>query len=185
MGYIDTGRIQAYGARMTAKDYIHMALLGAAERGPLATDDAPGMVQALAGRNWVPSLQMILDGIDDLVADGLLNTVNRAEVLALTAEGRQKLRRLLAQPLPAPVSAFGRVGLRLKLAFIDLATPEIRRRQLDAALRACECEIASRATRCPAWDLNGPFGRAWLDHQVDGLEELAGLLRRMARAEEP
>jgi DNA-binding PadR family transcriptional regulator len=182
MGFVDASRARAFAA-MTAKDYVRLALLGAAGRRSLPADDVAAVVHALCGPNWSPTAQMVLDGVDDLVAEGLLNAYARTETLEISAEGRQALHRLLAAPIAAPMSPFGRIGLRLKLAFLDLAPAHQRRRQVENAIRACECEIAARASRCPGWELNGPYGQAFLDHQVDGLEDLAGLLRRMARAE--
>ncbi|KIL99526.1 hypothetical protein CCC_04042 [Paramagnetospirillum magnetotacticum MS-1] len=168
---------------MTARDYIWLAVLGAVERGPLSTDDAASAVGALAGSTWIPVSQLVFEAIDQMLEEGLLNPVERSTRLAITGEGRRRLHDLVAQPLTAPLSPFGQVGIRLKLAFLDLAPPVVRRRQIDAILRSCDCEIASRTASCAAWSLNGPLGRAWLDHQMDALEEMAQALRRLAKTE--
>jgi DNA-binding PadR family transcriptional regulator len=182
MGYIEGRTIQSRQV-MTARDYIWLAVLGAVERAPLSMDDAVQAVGALAGQAWTPVQQLVFDAIDQMLEDGLLNPVERSMRLAITGEGRRRLQDLLTQPLAAPLSSFGQVGIRLKLAFLDLAPPAMRHRQIDAILRSCDCEIASRTASCAAWSLNGILGRVWLDHQVDALEEMAEVLRRMARAE--
>ncbi|EME68878.1 hypothetical protein H261_16211 [Paramagnetospirillum caucaseum] len=182
MGFIE-GRTILNRQAMTARDYIWLAVLGATERAPLSMDDAMQAVATLTGPAWAPVTQLVFDAIDEMLEDGLLNPVERSMRLAITGDGRRRLHDLVAQPLASPLSTFGQVGIRLKLAFLDLAPPVVRRRQIDAILRSCDCEIASRTASCPAWALNGPLGRVWLDHQVDALEEMAEVLRRLARAE--
>ncbi|ARJ65810.1 hypothetical protein WV31_09130 [Magnetospirillum sp. ME-1] len=182
MGFIEGRTIQNRRA-MTARDYIWLAVLGAVERAPLSVDDAIQAVAALTGPAWAPVSQLIFDAMDDMLADGLLNPVERSTRLAITGDGRRRLHDLIAQPLTAPLSTFGQVGIRLKLAFLDLVPPAVRRRQIDALLRSCDCELSTRTSTCPAWALNGALGRVWLDHQVDALEETAEVLRRLARAE--
>lgn len=168
---------------MTARDYIWLAVLGAVERAPLSMEEVERAVAALSGPAWTPVTQLIYDAVDEMLEDGLLNPVERSLRLAITGEGRRRLHDLVGQPLAAPLSTFGQVGIRLKLAFLDLVPQAVRHRQIDAILRACDCEIAARTASCPAWALNGPLGRAWLDHQVEALEELAQFLRRLAKSE--
>lgn len=182
MGFIE-GRTILNRQAMTARDYIWLAVLGAAERAPLTMDEVAQAVAALAGPAWMPVSQLSFDAMDEMLEGGLLNPVERSLRLAITGDGRRRLQDLVAQPLAAPLSTFGQVGIRLKLAFLDLAPAAVRRRQIDALLRACDCEIAARTAACAAWSLNGPLGRVWLDHQVDALEEMAEVLRRLARAE--
>lgn len=182
MGFIECRPVLGHRV-MTARDYIWLAVLGAAERGPLTMDGAAEAVAALAGSLWAPVSQLVFDAVDEMLTDGLLNAMDRSSRLALTGEGRQRLHDLLALPLASPLSPFGQVGVRLKLAFLDLASPAMRRRQIAAILGACQCEIAARTAACPAWALNGPLGRAWLDHQVEMLEETATMLRGLARQE--
>lgn len=182
MGYIEARAVLSRHP-MTARDYIWLAVLGAVERAPLSMEEVERAVVALSGPSWAPVTQLIYDAVDEMLEDGLLNPVERSLRLAITGEGRRRLHDLVGMPLAAPLSTFGQVGIRLKLAFLDLAPQAVRRRQIDTILRACDCEIASRNALCPAWTLNGPLGRAWLDHQVDALEEMAAFLRRLAQAE--
>ena len=166
---------------MTAKDYIWLAVLGAAERCPLSIDRVGEAVSDLAGSQWTPVSQLVFDAVAEMQADGLLTTETNPSILAVSAEGRRRLEGLLALPLASPITPFGQVGIRLKLAFLDLASPQTIRRQIAAILGACQCEIALRTSDCQAWRLNGPLGRAWLDHQVEMLEETSALLRGLAR----
>lgn len=182
MGYIESRTILNRQA-MTARDYIWLAILGAVERSPLTMDETVQAVCALTGPGWAPVSQLIFDAADEMLEDALLNPVEHSSKIAITGEGKRRLLDLIAMPLAAPLSTFGQVGIRLKLAFLDLASPALRRSQINSILRACDCEIASRNASCRAWSLNGPLGRVWLDHQVDALEEMAEILRRLARAE--
>jgi hypothetical protein len=182
MGFIE-GRTILNRQAMTARDYIWLAVLGAAGRSSLTMDEMVLAVGALTGPGWVSVSQLVFDAMDEMLEDGLLNPVERSTKLAITSDGRQRLFDLIATPLAGPLSPFGQVGVRLKMAFLDLASPATRRHQINAILRACDCEIAARTASCQAWGLNGPLGRVWLDHQVDALEEMAEILRRLARVE--
>lgn len=182
MGFVE--RRPALGRQvMTAGDYIRLAVLGAASRTPVSVDDAVRAVADLSGPFWTPVAQLVFDAIDDMLEAGLLNPVDRSSRLALSGDGTRLLHELITLPVASPLTTFGQVGIRLKLAFLDLAAPAMRRRQVEGILRACECEIASRGAACPAWRLNGPLGRLWLDHQMEALEETVEVLRRLARAE--
>jgi hypothetical protein len=162
-------------------DYVWLAALGIAERGPITMEDVTLAVDALAGPLWTPVFQVVSDSITDMIEQGCLADEPDRDRFSLTASGRRRLSYLLSQPVQAPLSAFGQVGVRLKLAFIDVLPPILRRHQIMAVIRAYECEMAARAGRCRAWPLNGPMGRQWLDHHMDGLEDGLELLRRMAR----
>ncbi|MBI3445007.1 MAG: hypothetical protein HY055_06535, partial [Magnetospirillum sp.] len=147
-------------------------------------DAAAQAVKSLAGPLWCPISELIFDAMDDMVAQGMLNVLGRSSRLAITGDGRRHLLELVAMPLASPITAFGQVGLRLKLAFLDLAPPSVRRRQIGGIISACQCEIAARTTSCSAWQLNGADGRAWLDHQVEALEETVAVLRNLLRGED-
>lgn len=184
MGFIDHQPsivIRALGAT----DYICLAALGTAERSPITMEDVVTAVDALAAPLWVPVFDMVFDTVTDLVERGCLNADLRAETFSLTGIGRRRLMDLLSQPVQAPMSSFGQVGVRLKLAFLHILPPILRRHQIIAIIRAYECEMAARAARCQAWQLNGPMGQRWLDHQMDALEDGLDLLRRLAREAEP
>ncbi|CAA7613719.1 hypothetical protein [Magnetospirillum sp. SS-4] len=184
MGFID--RQPSIAPRlMTPSDYIWLAALGCAERGPITIEDVGLAVEALAGPLWSPTGQVVFDTVEALVEHGHLSCPPGEEKLSLTGSGRRRLLDLLTQPVPAPLSAFGQAGLRLKLAFLDVLPPILRRHQINGIIHAYECEMAARASRCAAWPFNGPLGRKWLDHHMDGLEDGLALLRRMAREEEP
>ncbi|RAU22695.1 hypothetical protein CU669_06760 [Paramagnetospirillum kuznetsovii] len=181
MGFVDHQTLRS-GTPLTASDYIWLAALGAAERGPITLDSIASAVESLAGCLWQPVFEVIADNVDEMAKGGFLDEQDGR--IMLTPPGRFCLAQLLARPVHAPLSAFGQVGVRLKMAFLDLLPKPSRQRQIQALIVAYECEIASRSTRCGAWPLSGMLGRGWLDHQMDTLEDSLHLLRKSARMEE-
>lgn len=177
MGFVDHQTCSAVHP-LSAADYIWLAAMGSAERGPITLENVAQAVDSLAGTLWQPVFQVIADNVALMVEGDLLDSQDG--ILALTGAGRFRLAQLLVQPVQAPLSAFGQVGVRLKLAFLDLLPPLPRRRQIQSLITAYECEIASRSARCRAWPLNGAIGRKWLDHHMDSLEDGLALLRQSA-----
>ncbi|MDO8606406.1 MAG: hypothetical protein Q7R40_07725 [Phaeospirillum sp.] len=184
MGFIDRHPCLAV-RQMTASDYIWLATLGCAARGPIGIDDVGQAIAALAGPLWSPSGQVVFDSVEAILDRGLLLGDAAGDRLSITDSGRRQLSFLLTLPVPSPLSAFGQVGIRLKMAFIDILPPALMRHQIVGVIHAYECEVANRSVRCQAWPLNGSIGRKWLDHQVDTLEDGLALLRQMIRPEPP
>lgn len=184
MGFIEHRRHTSIRRHLDARDYIWLATLGSVTRGALPIDDVAPIVAGLAGPLWAPTGQLIADAIDEMVVTDLLGTTRAGDGqlrLTGTIPGRARLHDLLVQSVHAPLTAFGQVGVRIKLAFLDLLPAPQRQRQIEALTVAYECEIAGRSGACPAWAHNGPLGRLWLDAQVSGLEDGLALLRRLAR----
>lgn len=102
------------------------------------------------------------------------------ERVTITPRGRKVLERLSAQPTQAPGTILGQVGLRLKLAFIDLLPPRTRYAALETAIAAHEGELQSRRQHCDACPVRGEFGRLWFDHDCERLHHDIALLRSMA-----
>ncbi|OAN52898.1 hypothetical protein A6A04_15475 [Paramagnetospirillum marisnigri] len=184
MGFID--RQPCFATHpLAATDYVWLAALGAAERAPITAEDVAAAVDALAGPLWTPVYELVSDSMSHMIDQGCLTPAADLGRYALTGAGRRRLVDLLSRPVQAPLSAFGQVGVRLKLAFADILPPILRRHQINAVIRAYECEMAARSARCKAWPLNGPLGRTWLDHHLDELEDGLALLRQLARMETP
>jgi len=186
MGFVD--RSPAVLVRpLNTRDYLALAILGSAARGPLAIDEVPALISGLAGPLWSPVHPLIHDAMDEMVVDGQLGTTKAADSehlrLTLRPSGHRRLHHLLALHIPGPLTAFGQVGVRLKLAFLDLLPPPMRRHQIGALIRAYDCEIAGRNRHCHAWPLSGSYGRQWLDGQMEGLEDSLTLLRDLARCD--
>jgi hypothetical protein len=178
MGFVDSS-IAYHSRALTAGDYVQIAVLGCAAREPLEAEDLAQAVRTLAGHLWSPTAELIDEVAGSLLSGGGLALLPGPR-FQVTPTGRRRLLALLGQPVQGPLSAFGQVGVRLKLAFLDLLPEGARRHQVSALICAYEGEIAARGTRCTAWPINGSLGRAWLDHQMDGLEDGLTLLKRLA-----
>jgi hypothetical protein len=184
MGYVDHPSALA-SHQLTASDYVRLAILGCAVRCPIFPDDIVRSVESLAGPLWAPSGHLVLDAIEVMVGMGYLANGEGGLGLLITGPGRRALTGLLTQPVSSPLSAFGQVGIRLKMAFLDILPPILRRHQIAGLIHAYECDLATQTAGGESWPLNGVIGRNWLDHQMDMLEDGIALLRRLARAEEP
>jgi hypothetical protein len=102
-----------------------------------------------------------------------------AGLFATTDQGRQILGLLLGQPAGPAGCPIGQVGLRLKLAFLDLAPPQERQSHLGPIIEACQGELAECRRRCDLCAANGPFGQQWLRHEAERLRRDLGLLLTM------
>lgn len=182
MGFI--GRIHTTATaparrEMGTRDFIWLAALGTAARGPAGLEDICAAIDAITLGQWLPVGELVTASVAEMVRGGHLQAgVDQAESLRLTARGRETLLLLLAQPLAPPASVFGQVGLRLKLAFVDVAPPEERRRHLEALVAQHEDELAGRLTQraCP---VVGDFGAAWRAHDTQRLRGDIALLTRL------
>lgn len=171
---------------MESGDFIALAVLGASARGPASFEDIREAIAEIAAGPWTPVAELVSDRLEGLIGTGHLwaRGSDGGPRIVITAKGRKLLAALLGRPLPPPGAPLGQVGLRLKLAFLDLVTPAQRRCHLDGMICAYEDELADRQRRCaacPARSLaHGRFGRRWLDHDTERLHRDLALLRAMA-----
>ena len=194
MGFI--GRIHTSSApsqnrrEMGARDFIWLAALGTAARGPAGLEDICAAIDAITLGQWLPVGDLVTASVAEMVRGGHLQTMpgkatpgetgpGEADSLRLTMRGREILMLLLAQPLARPSSVFGQVGLRLKLAFLDLAPAVERLRHLEALMTQYQDELTCRAAgqECAAL---GRFGAAWRHHDAERLRGDLALLERLA-----
>lgn len=180
IGRIHTTTLGATRPEMGARDFIWLASLGTAARGPAGLEDICAAIDAITLGQWLPVGDLITASVGEMVRGGHLQAApGRSDGWRLTARGRETVMLLLGQPLARPSSVFGQVGLRLKLAFLDLAPAAERRVHLDALLALYQDELAGRSAdeACPAL---GSFGAAWRERDTERLQDDIALLRRLA-----
>ena len=166
---------------MGARDFIWLAALGTAARGPAGLEDVCHAIDVITLGQWLPVGELVTASVDEMARGGHLCAVpGRDGCMQLTGRGRETLSLLLGQPIARPSSVFGQVGLRMKLAFLDLVDAGERRVHLDGLINLFEDELDRRqsgADRCAA---RGSFGDLWRSHDIDRLRRDIALLRSMA-----
>lgn len=182
MGFVGRIRTGMAPARreLGTRDFIWLATLGTAARGAAGLDDICQAIDAITLGQWLPVGDLVTASVAEMMRGGHLQiTAGRPDRLRLTARGRETLMLLLAQPPGRPASVFGQVGLRLKLAFLDLAPPVERRVHLEAMVALYREELADRLadSHCTAM---GGFGTAWRSHDAERLRGDIALLERLA-----
>ncbi|MGE5477712.1 MAG: hypothetical protein ACM3Q1_13720 [Bacteroidales bacterium] len=181
MGFL--GRINialaADRREMGTRDFIWLAALGTAARGPATLEDVCHAIDVITHGQWLPIGDLVAASVDEMVRGGHLQAAAGAR-LRLTQRGRQTLSLLLGQPIARPSSVFGQVGLRLKLAFLDLAEEGERRLHFDSLIAIHEEELARSQSPEEQNAARGSFGDLWRSHDIDRVRRDVALLRRMA-----
>jgi hypothetical protein len=160
MGRIDSARSAFAARRMEAADFIWIAALGTAARGPATTQDICAAIDDIAGHLWTPVFDVVIGCIAEMTRGGRLCRV-AGDAFVTTASGRNALGLLLAHPVNHPACPLAQVGLRFKLAFLDLAPAERRRDCVDQAVAAYETALAAGRDRPRP---TGAFDRLWRDN---------------------
>lgn len=179
IGRIHTGMAPAR-RELGTRDFIWLATLGTAARGPAGLEEICFAIDTITLGQWLPVGELVTASVAEMVRGGHLQAApGQPDRLRLTARGRETLMLLLAQPPGRPASVFGQVGLRLKLAFLDLAPPVERRVHLEAMVTLYQEELAHRMAdeNCAAL---GSFGAAWRSHDAERLRGDIALLERLA-----
>jgi hypothetical protein len=172
--------------RMEARDFIWLAALGCGQRLPFDLEDLCLAIDDIAGQVWTPSVDVVAGCIEEMVRGGTLAPVGPAQDRFCTTEaGRQILALLLGQPCGQVGCPLGQVGLRMKLAFLDLAPNELRREHLDQIIAACRDALEECQRRCDICAAEGRFGQQWLRHEADRLRRDLGALLDMREDEPP
>ncbi|MCR6628726.1 MAG: hypothetical protein NVV74_00940 [Magnetospirillum sp.] len=188
MGFVGNIDMAALTKReMGTRDFIWLAALGTAARGPAGLDDICRAIDVITLGQWLPVGELITASVDEMMRGGHLQAVNGLRTasstelrLRLTGRGRETLSLLLAQPTARPSSVFGQVGLRMKLAFLDLVDGGERRAHLDSLIGLYEDDLNRRMSpgeSCPA---RGNFGDLWRSHDIERMRRDIALLRSMA-----
>ncbi len=160
-------------------DFVWLAALGCAARNPTDTDTICRVIDTIAAGQWTPPGHLVCDCLDEMRRGGHLTPAGTS-ALAITATGHAVLSMLLAMPLDRPDSPPGQVGLRLKLAFLDLVDTTQRRRHLESLVCRYEAELASRSDADTDHPSLGCFAHIWRSHNLDHLRRDLLMLRKLA-----
>lgn len=162
-------------------DFIWLAALGCASRGPTTAQAVCSCIDHVAAGQWAPSPQLVCDCLDEMARAHHLRYAHdgRYDLFTSTTQGLGILRMMLSLPIDRPTAPLGQVGLRLKLAFLDLATPEDRSQHLRDLIEAHREELARRPAPCHSCQSPGCFGRMWGEHHTQALRRDLELLERM------
>lgn len=181
MGYMGFASAVSAGQGMGPRDFIWVAALGTAARGPVGLDDIRMALDDIVGQLWTPSGEVVGNCVEEMLRSGAVRlTQNRPEKIETTPQGRETLSVLLSIPFSRSGCLLSQVAHRLKMAFLDLVPESDRRYHLGSAIRACQCEISECERRILACSAQGAFGRLWLDHEAKRLHRDLSLLNAMA-----
>lgn len=169
----------AAGWPMGPKDLIRLAALGTAAREPATIDTIGLAIDDIADQLWSPVGDVIASTMEELLKDGALHPLP-GHLYETTESGHELLAVLFGRPVGRPGCLLGQVGFHLKLAFIDLAAPDVRHHTLTETIHAYESEIIACEKRCRHCSLRGAFGRLWQDHEAKRLRRDLSLLHTMA-----
>ena len=162
---------------MQARDLIWLAALGIGARKPFDLEELCATIDDLVGRIWTPVVNVMAGCLEEIHRSGSL-AFDQGR-FATTEQGQQILGLLLGQPAGPAGCPIGQVGLRFKLAFLDLASPQERQCHLGPIIEACQGELAECRRRCDLCAADGPFGKQWLRHEAERLRRDLGLLLAM------
>lgn len=182
MGFMERLDTTLGRREMGARDFIWLAALGTVARGPATLDDICHAIDVITTGQWLPVGELVTASVDEMIRGGHLTVSSQTEPqsLGLGIRGRETLSLLLAQSIGRPASVFGQVGLRMKLAFLDLVEPGERRCHLDAMIVAHADELSLRQSPCDHCPARGSFGELWRSHDMERLRRDLALLRSMA-----
>ena len=150
------------------KEAIRLAALGFACERPMRYAALASAVRHFTSRIRGPSLDLMGSSIELLRAEGLIEADGAGEdpPLRITEAGRREIQTLLPTAVRAPGSDAGRLAFALKMRFLHLLAPGLRRDQVEMMIEACQAELV-RLGDLAANGVGGPgyFGD-WLDHDM-------------------
>jgi hypothetical protein len=158
---------------------IRLAALGLLAEAPRRYADLAAEVRFLTSRIAGPSPELMGTSLELLRYESLVAPADGTadSELVLTAGGRAALEDLLRAHLRAPSTDLGKLGLALKLRFLDQLPAGEQSQQIALVIEACESELARlidlRTRHGPA---AGLF-RDWLDHDIAQIEARIAWLR--------
>jgi hypothetical protein len=168
------------------KEAVRLAALAHLAEREMSYRDLATAVRGFIARIMGPSLDLMGASIELLryesliaAADGPKDVAGAEDsrLLRLTDPGRRELGTLLAAPVRAPYNDLNRLVVALKMRFLDLLTPEERRRQADILTAAGETELA-RLRDLAAEDRPGETSfNAWLAQEIALVETRLSWLR--------
>ncbi|MBC7907058.1 MAG: hypothetical protein H7Y60_09975 [Rhodospirillaceae bacterium] len=180
MGFMERLDTKLCTREMGARDFIWLAALGTVARGPATLEDICHAIDVITTGQWLPVGELVTASVEEMIRGGHLTTSSQDKPMTLSVRGHETLSLLLAQPIGRPASVFGQVGLRMKLAFLDLVEAGERRCHLDAMIAAHADELSRRQSPCESCAARGSFGELWRSHDMERLRRDLTLLRSMA-----
>ena len=152
---------------------IRLAALGLLAEMPRSYADLAAEVRFLTSRIAGPSPELMGTSLELLRYEGLVSPVDGANAdseLALTSNGRTALGDLLRANLRAPSTDLGKLGLALKLRFLDQLPAADQSQQIAFVVAACESERARLTELRTRHGAAAGLFRDWLDHDIAQIE---------------
>lgn len=154
---------------------IRLLALGILAEGEKSYAELAGEVRHFVSHITGPSLELVASPLELLKIEGLVDSgddgdVPDAELLTLSAAGRDELHTLLTANMRAPVSDINKLIIALKLRFLHLLDSAEQRLQGETLAELSERELA-RLTQLRAHHAGGPGHLiAWLDQEIAQVE---------------
>lgn len=181
---------------LSVGDLIDLAALGLLSERPQPPDDVVTFVKNAGGLHFSPTADVVMERLGRLVELGYAIEESTAGIswLQITESGRARLVRLLHCDTDPSAAALSQLCTVLKLCFLDLLAPALRREVADSLLAASEGRrrdlerLCVDACRCPAVErcLTRAVARedaelAWLRGILSSESDLADELAEMRR----
>jgi hypothetical protein len=170
------------------KEAVRLTVLGTLGLGgAMRYGDLAASVRHFTGRIVGPSLDLMGTSLEMLRYEGLIEALDGTgmednALLGVTAAGRAEFETLMSAAVRAPSSDdVNKLVVALKLRFLHLLEPVVRREQVDALIALYEGELArlSDLARHHAGDAG--FLGAWLDHDIAQVETRLEWFRALYR----
>ncbi|HKX09097.1 MAG TPA: hypothetical protein VJN67_12940 [Stellaceae bacterium] len=148
---------------------IRLAALGLLAEAPRRYADLAAEVRFLTSRIVGPAPELMGTSLELLRYEGLVSPVDGANAdaeLTLTSNGHTALEDLLRANLRAPSTDLGKLGLALKLRFLDQLPADDQSRQIALVIAACESERARLTDLRTRHGAAAGLFRDWLDHDI-------------------
>jgi DNA-binding PadR family transcriptional regulator len=163
---------------------IRLAALGLLAEEPRRYADLAAEVRFLTSRIAGPSPELMGTSLELLRYEGLVTPTDGVGTenseLTLTASGRAALEGLLRANLRAPSTDLGKLGLALKLRFLDQLPAAEQSLQITLVVGACESELARLVDLRTRHGATSGLFRDWLDHDVAQIEARIAWLKACA-----
>ena len=159
---------------------IRLAALGLLAEAPRRYADLAAEVRFLTSRIVGPSPELMGTSLELLRYEGLVTPVDGGSAdseLTLTATGRTALAELLRANLRAPSTDLGKLGLALKLRFLDQLSGAERTQQIALVITACESERARLTDLRERHGARSALFGDWLDHDIAQIDARIAWLR--------
>lgn len=152
---------------------IRLAALGLLAEAPRRYADLASEVRFLTTRIAGPSPELMATSLELLRYEGLVAPKDHAGAdpeLTLTSNGRAAFEALLRANLRAPTNDLGKLGVALKLRFLNQLPAAEQSRQIALVISACESELARLTELRTRHGEKADLFSDWLDHDIAQIE---------------